>query len=46
MKIYGIYDLEDKEQCVLVGTLSEIAERFKLSARAIDTSLKKRKYSK
>lgn len=40
MKIYGIYDLKDKEQCIRVGTLEEIAKFFKLSARSLNKALR------
>ena len=39
MKIYGIYDLKNKEQCVLVGTIIEIIKFFNLSARAFGRAL-------
>lgn len=40
MKIYGIYDITDNEQCVKIGTLEEIAKFFKLSARSINKALR------
>ena len=40
MKIYGIYDITDNEQCIKIGTLEEIAKFFKLSARSINNALR------
>lgn len=28
MKIYGIYDMKNKEQCIRIGTLQEILKYF------------------
>lgn len=36
MKIYGIYDTKNKEQCVRIGTLKEIMKFLNITARAID----------
>lgn len=41
MKIYGIYDSKNKEQCVRIGTLVEIAKFFGLSARAVDGAIRR-----
>lgn len=41
MNIYGVYDLKDKEQCVRVGTLSEIIKFLNATARSIDRAIKK-----
>ena len=30
MKIYGIYDTKNNEQCVRIGTLQEIMEYFEM----------------
>lgn len=40
MKIYGIYDLRNKEQCLRVGTLQEIIRFLGLSARSVGRALK------
>ncbi len=40
MKIYGIYDITNKEQCVRVGTLQEIIRFLNISARALSRALK------
>ena len=36
MKIYGIYDITNKEQCVRIGTLKDIMKFLNITARAID----------
>lgn len=41
MNIYGVYDLKDKEQCVIVGTLIEIIKFLNTTARSIDRAIKK-----
>lgn len=41
MGIYGIYDKNNKEQCLRVGTIDEIVKFFGLSARGFDLILKK-----
>lgn len=40
MKIYGIYDLKDKEQCLKVGDVKEIVEFLNVSARKFDRLIK------
>ena len=35
MKIYGIYDLKNNEQCVRIGTLGEIIKFLSITAREI-----------
>ena len=40
MGIYAIYDKKNKEQCLRVGTIDEIANFFELSARSFDKVLK------
>ncbi len=41
MKIYGIYDIKEKEQCMRVGTLEEITKFLNLSARGLGLALKR-----
>lgn len=41
MNIYGIYNLDEKEQCVKIGTLKEIVKFLNLTARELETALKK-----
>lgn len=41
MKIYGIYNIKEKEQCLRVGTLTEIIKFLDLSARELSRALKK-----
>lgn len=41
MKIYGIYNIKEKEQCLRVGTLQEIIKFLDLSARELSRALKK-----
>ena len=41
MSIYGIYDLKNKEQCITVGTLQEIANFLGLSTRTFNNVLRK-----
>ena len=41
MRIYGIYDITNKEQCVRVGTLQEIMKFLSVSARSIDSAVKR-----
>lgn len=33
MKIYGIYDLKNSEQCIRIGTLGEIIKFLNITAR-------------
>ena len=40
MKIYGIYDLKENEQCKRIGPLDEIARYLNLTAREISRALK------
>lgn len=40
MKIYGIYDIEEKEQCIRIGTLKEIILFLNLTGREIGRALK------
>ena len=40
MKIYGIYDIKEKEQCIRVGTLEEIIKFLNLTPRELGRSLK------
>lgn len=39
MNIYGIYDIKEKEQCIIVGTLIEIVKFLGASARSIDRAI-------
>lgn len=41
MKIYGIYNIRQKEQCERVGTMKEIRKFLSLTAREIQYGLKK-----
>lgn len=41
MKIYGIYNLKENEQCVRVGTLEEIKRFLDLSARDLGLALRR-----
>lgn len=40
MKIYGIYDLNNNEQCVRVGTLLEIKNFLQLTTRSLNKFVK------
>lgn len=40
MNIYGIYDIEEKEQCIRIGTLKEIIRFLNLTTREIGRALK------
>lgn len=40
MKIYGIYDLNNNEQCVRVGTLLEIKNFLQLTTRSLHKFVK------
>ncbi len=40
MKIYGIYDIKEKEQCIRVGTLEEIIKFLNLKPRELGRALK------
>jgi len=39
MKIYGIYNIKENEQCMRVGTLEEIKKFLNLSARDLALGL-------
>lgn len=41
MGIYGIYDKKNKEQCLRVGTVDEIARFFEMSARIFNSAIRK-----
>lgn len=41
MNIFGLYDITNKEQCLRVGALNEIALMYDLSSREITRALKK-----
>lgn len=43
MKIYGIYDTKNKEQCLRVGTLQEIIKFLDISARSLKKALNGKK---
>ncbi len=43
MRIYGIYDMKEKEQCVRIGTLIEIVKFLGMTARQINNTLRKNK---
>lgn len=40
MKIYGIYDTKNNEQCVRVGTLGEIIKFLNITSREVTRMLK------
>lgn len=40
MKIYGIYDTKNNEQCLRVGTLKEVVRFLDLTAREIGRAIK------
>lgn len=40
MRIYGIYDLKNKEQVVMVGSILEIINFLNVSARSFDRLIK------
>ena len=40
MKIYGIYDTKNNEQCMRVGTLQEIVKFLNLTPRELGRALK------
>lgn len=39
MKIYGIYNIKENEQCTRIGTLQEIAVYLNLTGREISRAL-------
>lgn len=41
MNIYGIYDQKEKEQCLRVGTMSEIIAFLNFTPRELGRALKK-----
>jgi len=41
MKIYGIYNLKENEQCMRVGTLEEIKRFLNLSPRDLGLALRR-----
>lgn len=41
MNIYGIYDIKEKEQCIRIGTIDEIARFLSLTGREINSALKR-----
>ena len=41
MNIYGIYDTENNEQCMRVGTLKEIVKFLNLTAREMSIAVNK-----
>lgn len=43
MKIYGIYDITNKEQCVRIGTLKDIMKFLNITARAIDRASREKR---
>ncbi len=40
MKIYGIYNIKEKEQCLRVGSMEEIAIFLDLTAKEIGRALR------
>lgn len=40
MKIYGLYNIKEKEQCLRVGTLEEIIKFLDLTARELSRALR------
>ena len=40
MVIYGLYDLKNKEQVIIVGNLKEIMKYLKITARGINKYLR------
>lgn len=40
MSIYGIYNIEEKEQCLRVGTLGEVARFLEVTAKELDKALR------
>ncbi len=39
MKIYGIYDKRNQEQCLRIGTLQEIVKFLDITARELNRAL-------
>ena len=46
MKIYGIYDLDNKEQCLKVGDIREIINFLGVTARGFGRIIKNKTYKK
>ncbi len=46
MRIYGIYDLKNKEQCLRIGDIREIANFLNITARKLDMAIRSGKYQK
>lgn len=42
MKIYGIYNIKENEQCIRIGTLQEIIAFLDLTVRELGLALKKK----
>lgn len=40
MKIYGIYDTKNSEQCIRIGTLQEVVRFLNLTARESGRAIK------
>lgn len=41
MKIYGIYNIKEEEQCMRIGTLEEIIKFLDLTPRELGLALRK-----
>lgn len=41
MKIYGIYNIKEEEQCMRIGTLEEIIKFLDLTPRELGRALRK-----
>lgn len=41
MKIYGIYDMKEKEACMRVGTLKEITTFLEITGRELSRAINK-----
>lgn len=41
MKIYGIYNIKEEEQCMRIGTLEEIKKFLDLTPRELGLALRK-----
>lgn len=42
MKIYGIYNIKEKEQCEIAGTMWEVTKYLGLTPRLIGKALKRK----
>lgn len=40
MSIYGIYNIKEKEQCLRIGTLGEVARFLEVTAKELDKALR------